>query len=216
MSSTSRILREDELTSVTAIWWRDSGGAPAAAPEPKPQPETPVAAPAPAPQIDRERIDREAYQRGFSEGSSLGKQQAGAELQPVLERLGKCLAELASMRSRMRRDGEGDLVKLSIAIARRVLHRELTLDPESIGGLIKVALDKLESRELSRVRVHPDQVSTIRGLLDRYSSAKAEVVADTTLNKGDVLFETTHGALDASVDSQLREIERGLTDRLRK
>jgi flagellar assembly protein FliH len=215
MSSTSRILREDELTSVTAIWWRDSGVAPAAAPEPKPPAETPNAAP-PAPEADRERIEREAYQRGFSEGSALGKQQAGAELQPVLERLGKCLAELASMRSRMRRDGEGDLVKLSIAIARRVLHRELTLDPESIGGLIKVALDKLESRELSRVRAHPDQVSTIRALLDRYSSAKAEVVADTTLNKGDVLFETAHGALDASVDSQLREIERGLTDRLRK
>ncbi len=213
MSSTSRILREDELNVVAPIWWRDSGVAPPA-PEPAPKVEMPSAPP--APEADRERIEREAYQRGFSEGSAVGKQQAGAELQPVLERLGKCLAELASMRSRMRRDGEGDLVKLSIAIARRVLHRELTLDPESIGGLIKVALDKLESRELSRVRAHPDQVSTIRALLDRYSSAKAEVVADTTLNKGDVLFETTHGALDASVDAQLREIERGLTDRLRK
>ena len=141
MSSTSRILREDELPGVTPIWWRDNGIAPAA-PQPKPPAETPTAAP-PVSEADRERIEREAYQRGFSEGSALGKQQAGAELQPVLERLGKCLAELASMRSRMRRDGEGDLVKLSIAIARRVLHRELTLDPESIGGLIKVALDKL-------------------------------------------------------------------------
>jgi flagellar assembly protein FliH len=92
----------------------------------------------------------------------------------------------------------------------------LTLDPESIGGLIKAAFDKLESRELSRVRAHPDQISTIRTLLDRYSSAKVEVVPDTTLNKGDVLFETVHGALDASVDAQLNEIERGLTDRLRK
>jgi len=86
------------------------------------------------PEADRERVERETYQRGFSEGTALGKQQAGAELQPVLERMGKCLAELASMRSGMRRDGERDLVKLSIAIARRVLHRELTLDPESIEG----------------------------------------------------------------------------------
>lgn len=214
MSSTSRVLRADELGVVTPIWWRETGIAPEA-PEPKPRPE-PLRAPAPVPEADRERIEREAYQRGISEGTALGKQQAAAELQPVFERLGKCLAELASLRSRMRREGAGDLVKLSIAIARRVLHRELTLDPESIEGLIKVALDKLESRELSRVRVHPDHAPTIRALLDRHSSAKVELVPDTTLNKGDVLFETTHGALDASMDSQLSEIERGLTDRLRK
>jgi flagellar assembly protein FliH len=214
MSSTSRVLRPDELGTVKPLWWRDSGSAPVAQ---SPEPYLPTLnAAAPALEADRERLERETYQRGFSEGTALGKQQAAAELQPVLERLGKCLAELASMRSGMRRDGERDLVKLSIAIARRVLHRELTLDPESIEGLIKVALEKLESRELSRVRVHPDQASTIRALLERHSGAKVEVVPDTTLSKGDVLFETAHGALDASVDAQLSEIERGLTDRLRK
>jgi flagellar biosynthesis/type III secretory pathway protein FliH len=31
-----------------------------------------------------------------------------------------------------------------------------------------------------------------------------------------VIFETRHGNLDASVDSQLQEIERGLADRLRR
>lgn len=212
MSSTSRVLRADELGVVKPIWWRD-GSAVVDAPEPLVEA---VKAPPPALEGDRDRVEREAHQRGFSEGTALGKQQASAELQPVLERLGKCLGELSSMRAKMRRDGEKDLVKLSIAIARRVLHRELTLDPESIEGLIKVALDKLESRELSRVRVHPDQEATVRALLHRYSSAKVEVAPDTTLNKGDVLFETAHGALDASVDAQLSEIERGLTDRLQK
>jgi flagellar assembly protein FliH len=214
MSSTSRVLRPDELGAVKPLWLRDSNSAPVAQ-NPEPRAQTPTAG-SPPPEADRERTEREAYQGGFSEGTALGKQQAAAELQPVLERMGKCLAELASMRSGMRRDGERDLVKLSIAIARRVLHRELTLDPESIEGLIKVALEKLESRELSRVRVHPDQASTIRALLERHSGAKVEVVPDTTLSKGDVLFETAHGALDASVDAQLSEIERGLTDRLRK
>ena len=96
-------------------------------------------------------------QRGFSEGSNVGQQQAKAELQPVLDQLGKSLATLSSLRSRIRSESEGDLLKLSISIARRVLHRELTLDPESIEGLIRVALEKLQSRELSRIRVHPDQ-----------------------------------------------------------
>jgi flagellar assembly protein FliH len=213
VSSTSKVLLPEELSSVTPIWWRDSVVAPPAQPTP---PAQPVAAPAAAPE-DRERIEREAYQRGFADGKALGKEQAAAEVQPVLERLSRCLSELSALRPRMRRDAEKDLVKLSIAIARRVLHRELTLDPESIEGLIKVALDRLESRELCTVRVHPDQEAVIRTLLERFSNAhKIEVISDKSLRLGDVLLETAHGSIDASVDAQLNEIERGFADRLQK
>jgi flagellar assembly protein FliH len=168
-------------------------------------------------QKERVRIEQEAHHRGFTEGKAVGRQQAGAELQSVLDQLGRSLASLASLRSRIRGDAEGDLLKLAISIARRVLHRELTLDPESIEGLIRVALDKLQSRELCRVRVHPDQEQPIRKSLERFAnSQKVELITDSSLQCGDVLFETAHGNLDASIESQLSEIERGLADRLRR
>lgn len=212
MSSSSRVLRADELGVVKPIWWLDRGAGQA-----KDERKPPIEAHKPPPPVaegERERIERDAYQRGFAEGNTVGKEQAAVEVRPMLERLSRTLAELASLRARMRGEAERDLVNLSIAIARRVLHRELTLDPESIGGLIKAALEKLESRELSRVRVHPDHATAVRAMLERFTSAQVEVVPDTTLNKGDVVFETAHGSLDASVDAQLREIERGLADRL--
>jgi flagellar assembly protein FliH len=131
--------------------------------------------------------------------------------------MARSLAELSSLRSRIRKDAEGDLLKLAIAIARRVLHRELTLDPESIQGLIKVALEKLEARDLCRVRVHPDHEKAVRASLERFTnSPNFELAADSSLQCGDVLFETEHGVLDASIESQLLEIERGFADRLRK
>ena len=39
-------------------------------------------------------------------------------------------------------------------------------------------------------------------------------MVDTSLLPGEVFFETAQGMLDASVDTQLREIERGLIDKL--
>lgn len=215
MSSTSRILLPEELGSVTQIWWQEKG---VAAPAQPIRPPSPAFAPNPAlSDAERERIEREAYQRGFTEGKKLAQEQAAAESQPVLERLTRCISELSSLRPRMRREAEKDLVKLAIAIARRVLHRELTLDPESIEGLIKVALDRLESRELCTVRTHPDQEASIRALLDRFSNThKIEIIADKSLRLGDVLLETPHGSIDASVDAQLSEIERGFADRLQK
>ena len=222
MSNTSRVLRADELASVTPVWWRDGRqAAPQSQDSRTRDPGAPDRRrPADAPQDTasfREPLEREAYQRGFAEGKAIGKEQAAGEMKPLLERLAKSMAELSSLRSRIRRDAEKDLLKLSITIARRVLHRELTIDPESIEGLIKVALEKLQSRDLFRVRVHPDQEPAIRASLERFSnSQKIEVVPDPSLQRGDVLFETAQGVLDASVDSQLREIERGFADRLRR
>jgi flagellar assembly protein FliH len=215
MSSTSRVLRPEELSVVTPVWWRDTTPAAAPLPPPKPKP-APVVKQESAAPVDRERIERDAHQRGFAEGQALGKDQALAEIQPVLDRLGRSLAELSSLRSQIRRDAEKDLLKLSIAVARRVLHRELTLDPESIEGLIKVALDKLQGRDLSRVRVHPDQEAAIRASIERFTSNKVELIADTSLQSGDVLFETTHGDIDASIEAQLREIDRGFADKMRR
>jgi flagellar assembly protein FliH len=158
-----------------------------------------------------------AYQRGFQEGKAIGSEQANAEAQSMLGRLTRSLAEISTLRTRTRKDAEADLLKLSIAIARRVLHRELTVDPDSIGGLIRVAMEKLESRELYRVRTHPSQEEAVRRALARFAEARQmEVVADASLQCGDVLFETPQGALDASIEMQLREVERGFADRLRR
>jgi flagellar assembly protein FliH len=209
MSNTSsKILRDGDLSAVTPMAWRSTLATPPA----------PRNAPAPAadagPAADQDEARKASYQRGFSEGRNTGHEQAAGELQPVMDRLSRSLADLATVRSHVRKTAESDLLKLAIAVARRVIHRELTLDPGSIEGLIRVALEKLESRELCRVRVHPDQEPVIRTLLARFSAAPVELIPDPTLQCGDVLFETAHGTLDGSIEAQLQEIERGFADRL--
>jgi flagellar assembly protein FliH len=222
-NTSSRVLREAEQGLVTPITWRAASitFAPKVKLNPIEMKDVPagrsVAECDQDAQVERERIQQEAHHRGFTEGKNVGREQAAAELQSIIDQLGRSLASLSSLRSRIRGEAEGDLLKLAISIARRVLHRELTLDPESIEGLIRVALDKLQSRELCRVRVHPDQEQAIRKSLERFAnSQKVELITDSSLQCGDVLFETAHGNLDASIDSQLGEIERGLADRLRR
>jgi flagellar assembly protein FliH len=192
--------------------WRSTSTPP---PAPRPAQTSAVNAVA-AEDPPQDEANKESYQRGFSEGRNIGHDQASAELQPVMDRLSRSLADLASVRSKVRKAAESDLLKLAIAVARRVLHRELTLDPGSIEGLIRVALEKLESRELCRVRVHPDQEPVIRALLARFSVAPVELIPDPALQCGDVLFETAHGVLDGSIEAQLQEIERGFADRLKR
>ncbi len=160
---------------------------------------------------------RDARAAGIREGEEAGRKRGVAEVQPVIERLTKSINELAQLRGRLRKEAEADTVKLSLAIARRVLRRELSIDPEALHGLVLAALEKLEGQEVTRVRVHPSHVAAVTAVLRQTTAgASVEVSADGSCEPGGVMFETTRGNLDASIEVQLQEIERGLADRLRK
>ena len=160
---------------------------------------------------------REAHAAGLREGEIAGRNRASADLQPVMERLARSIQEIATLRPKLRQEAEADVVKLALAIARRVIRREMAADPDALRGLVMAALDKLAGQEVSRVKVHPSHTATVKSCLQQITAGSVvEVVSDPSREPGTVVFETARGNLDASVDSQLQEIERGLTDRLRK
>jgi flagellar assembly protein FliH len=130
-----------------------------------------------------------------------------------MQRLAKSLEELSRFKSRLRKEAESDLVKLALAVARRILRRELTIDSEALQGVVSAALEKLQLRDLSRVRVHPSHEDAVRRHLSAYNTS-IQLAADSSLQPGGVVFETIRGTVDASIDSQLREIEAGFTDLL--
>jgi flagellar assembly protein FliH len=194
-------------------------------PEPPGKPGPPPRDPDPSPdyeaqiaQLQRqaEQGVREAHAAGVKEGETTGRNRAAAELQPVVERLSRAIEEIASLRPRLRREAENDMVKLSLGIARRILRRELAVDPDAVHGLVLAALEKLQGQEICRVKVHPSLAAAVTECLRKgLAGTVVEVVADPSGQPGTVVFETARGNLDASVESQFQEIERGLTDRLR-
>jgi flagellar assembly protein FliH len=160
---------------------------------------------------------RAARAAALREGEAAGRSRAMAELEPVLERLAATIGELAALRPRLRREAEADMLQLALAIARRVLHRELSIDPEALHGLVLAALERLEMQELTRVRVHPSQAGAVAALLRQGGGGPAvEVTPDAALDRGAAIFESSRGSLDASIETQLQEIERGLADCLRR
>jgi len=160
---------------------------------------------------------QEARAAGYREGEEAGRKRAAAELEPALERLARSIQEIAGLRAGLRREAEADMLQLALAIARRVLHREMALDPDAVHGLVLAALEKLQGQDISRVSLHPSHAALVGGMLRKSGVGQGvEVVADPGCQPGSVVFETARGSLDASVDTQLREIERGLADCLRR
>ena len=158
-----------------------------------------------------DRSVKESYEAGRAQGESAGRELAQAEVRDLLERLAHTIAELAQVRAQIYKEAEPDLVKLSLEVARRILRRELTVDPATVTSLIDAAIQKLQGQLVHRVRVHPDHAEIVRASVHQFSAgAEVQVVADPSREPGTVIFELENGSLDASLETQLREIERGL------
>jgi flagellar assembly protein FliH len=234
MSMLIKRLPAAETATARPITWRPSG-APIVSPE-REQPSSPPSSAARevpnGDQISAERVAAlqkriaeletsseqrscEARDAGYREGEAAGRAQANAQVQQLLEKLARSIQEIAEARPKLRAQAESDLLALSLAIARKILHRELTTDPDSIAGLIKVCLEKIKLQEIMRIRLHPQHHPVVQQLLTRLSTGvQMELLPDPKLQLGGIVIETTRGEFDASVDVQLKEIERGLTDRL--
>jgi flagellar assembly protein FliH len=208
----SKVIARSDSEAIQPIVWRQLGAAPAA---PLGSEEIGPALRQKIGALEQALVQQSAaaHAKGVQEGQAAAREAAHAECVPVIERLGRSLQELAEMKPRLRREAESDVVQLAVAIARRILHRELTVDAAAMRALVQVALTRLSQQEVYRVRVHPGQADAVRSALE---GRAIEVIASQDREPGALIFETNRGKLDASAQTQLDEIQRGLTDRVNR
>jgi flagellar assembly protein FliH len=221
MSSKAR--RLSSTTTVSAVAWTNAASrtglssAPVSlrdqlmrmpsVPKPVPAPSVP-AMPAPATPEVREA---EAYARGVSDGERMGAAAVAGQNEALLQRLTETLVELRQTRSEMIRQTERQLVELALAVARRVLHREVSLEPDLLVAMIRVALDRLGEAGQVTIRLHPaefEAVSVARS--GALAGDHVAVVADARVGRGGCRVESDYGSVDAGVDAQIQEIGRVL------
>jgi flagellar assembly protein FliH len=121
--------------------------------------------------------------------------------------------EFANERSRYFAAVEIEVVRLSLAIAARILHREAQIEPLILAGAVRVALEKIQGNSEGILRVPEMEVEAWR---NRFSDVNMflTVVSDQHVKPGNCLLETPVGTVNFGVQVQLAEIERGFFDLL--
>ena len=214
----SKLLPEDSA-DVQPVEWRKGAAAPASAARPvhgnAPSDVLQLRARITELSATAEQQAHQNYESGVRAGEGAARKALESEVRAAVDRLTAAIADVAAARSGVIQRAEADTVRLAIEIARRVLHRELSVDPNALAALTKAALEKLQSLEIFRVRVHPGHEELLRASLRQAGRGEnIEVIADPSQPQGGIQFDISRGTLDASVNTQLEEIERGLADQL--
>jgi flagellar assembly protein FliH len=112
---------------------------------------------------------------------------------------------------------EAEVVKLALAIAARVLHREAKLDPLLLSAAVRVALEKVAEDSAMVLRVPAAEVELWRGVFSAQAfESTVKVVGDERLGMGECVLDTNVGKVELGVSAQLSEIERGFFDLLQQ
>ena len=175
----------------------------------------------------REQPQGEAQQRlEQARGEGEAKAQSAFAQQLQLERaaIASALAGFDRERESYFHQVEAEVVQLALAIARKVVHREVEADPLLLAAVVRVALEKVGRETKVTLFVHPSRASVWHEHFFRDAANNAaahndgagalEIVADSSLALDQCRVETAHGSTEIGIEKQLKEIELGFADLL--
>ncbi len=161
---------------------------------------------------DLNLIEREAWERGFSQGQVAGNAAAQSENRRLLDeararvaRLEELLGLLAEPLAALDDEVISQLSQLAGAMARQVVRRELRTDPQQIIAVIRETLSLLPvaAREV-RLHLHPDDAALVRERLAEPNAERAwSVVEDPVIGRGGCRVTSENSSIDAQVESRL-------------
>ena len=172
--------------------------------------------------VTRDGLDaarKEGFQAGEREGQRIAQErlegQSQARVDRERERLAVVVQDFGTARERYFGDVEQEVVKLALAIAARVLHREAQMDPLLLMAAVRVALEKMADRSSVVLRSsHAEVEAWERVFQATEPTERPRVVSDALLERGDCVLETKLGTVELGVRIQLEEIEKGFFDLL--
>ncbi len=149
--------------------------------------------------------------------TEIAEQQVTAQLATALPALRAAAESLQAERDRWLVRWEQIAVRLGVAIAEKLLQRQLAARPEFATEMISDALRLAAGQPQLTVYLHPDDLSAWG---DRASQIVQSLTAcaDTTLvpdpqsMRGGCRIETRHGEIDARVETMLHRIAEELVD----
>ena len=165
-------------------------------------------------QLETER--KQSREQGARECETKLRTEHDAALANERKRITEALEEFGRERKSYFESAESEVVQLALAVARKILHREAQIDPLFLTGIVRVALEKVATTSSVKLRVSENDVFKWRQIVTGLKGVQPqpEVVGDPTLPNGRCIMETDVGSTQLSLDTQFREVERGLLDLL--
>ena len=116
-------------------------------------------------------------------------------------------------RAQFLHQSQGELGRLALAIAAKIIGHELATTPGTIADIVTNVIETACVREACVIRVNPEDHEMLRAHWPRVRGrpdarqSTWDLVADRRIGRGGCLIEANGGSIDAQLETQLRQVE---------
>tara|TARA_R110001592_G_scaffold138511_6_gene357802 strand:- start:14830 stop:15795 length:966 start_codon:yes stop_codon:yes gene_type:complete len=178
---------------------------------------------------DLENIRKQAYEAGFQEGRKAGYEKGHNEgllsgkeeghkqgleqglaagqtqINETLAKLERLLVELVAPIEKQQTLVEEAMLNVSMAVARAVIHRELSLDSSSIQQAIHLILNDLPKMDKGfSLKINPIDEPFLSPILNRYES-EISLKMDDTITPGGCLLISSSQLIDYTIEKRFQK-----------
>ncbi len=155
------------------------------------------------------------YNVGFDAGHAAGLAAAEEAMSRSVQRLAALLEGIHESHASFFRSAERQVVDLALQIAAKVVEREVENMPDMAINVIRAALEEMDARTAVRVRVNPADEELLRRRWSQVvpsgiGAERIELQQDDRVQSGGAIIETTHGQVDAQLESKLAQLGNAL------
>ena len=159
------------------------------------------------PPHDCSQLQQDAHAAGRIQGRAEGQGPADAEIQRALG----MVAQVEQLRIQSAKQSESDIVELALAMARKVIHREASLDPDIVVVQVREIISSIVEKGLIRVLVHPGDVEYLLTFRQSFVGAdgtpvQLSIEPDETIHPGGCIIESSQYFINATIEKQLEAI----------
>lgn len=157
------------------------------------------------------RVSDESYRKGFTAGVESQKK----EIAPVLEALSTMTRMIPLIDKHITARTEQQILKLSFAIAEKIINLEVTTNKDVIFGVLQGVAKNISATEGMKIRLHPQDLHYITEMKKDFLQSiegvrNAVFEEDASIKRGGAIVETMFGEVDARLESQLKEIREAM------
>lgn len=157
------------------------------------------------------------YQAGIEQGKNDVRAEMLEEINNIANSANAIVKSAQHEAQNMILEAERQIIDIALAVARKVLAREIEENPAVVLPLVITALEKVRDQEQIVVRVSMDDFELVNEAKhDLQVMAGCEksltVMIDPTITTGSCMIDTAYGSVDSRIDMQFTAIQKALQE----
>jgi len=162
-------------------------------------------------ETEREAYVEAARQEGYETGVNQGRNQGYNEYAELITRANNVLEVAQKDYQATLEKSDHAIIELAIATAEKILNKKFDAEPEQFISIVTAAIEEIDDQSTITINLNPTNYEIVLSQKDELErilthDTKLSIYLNVELEENDCIIEHPYGQIDASVDTQLKQI----------